>query len=85
LPLRQKQNASVLACRKLRDFLGIQLAERMQSRTLDMSLLKLGRRPDVQQKRLLFASLRGKYPADRCFHAVMVFGLPIDWQRAGIW
>ena len=24
LPLRQKQNAFVLACRKLRDFLGIQ-------------------------------------------------------------
>ena len=38
------QNAFVLACCKLRDFAGIQLAERMQNRTLDVSLLKFSRR-----------------------------------------
>ena len=60
---------SILACCKLRDFAGIQLAERMQNRTLDVSLLKLSRRTYVQQKRILFSSLRGGYPPDRCFHA----------------
>jgi hypothetical protein len=41
------QNALVLARCKPRDFAGIQLAERMQNRTLDVCLLKLSRRTYV--------------------------------------